>query len=155
LGVTGMQLAVTGSQLPVLHWSAVQVFWLWVCTQLPASQPAVVQLLLSVSVQGVLSVTLPCVCTQMPCSALAGSVSQPSALQSPGVGSVHGVLGVTGTQAPVAGSHVPVLHWSVVQVCCMCVCTHAPASQPAVVQLLLSVSGQGELSVTLPCVCTQ
>src|SRR5689334_9337422 len=141
LALTGTQRPVAGLHVPVLHWSCVHVFVTCVWTQLPASQPAVVQALLSLSGQGVLSGTLPCVCEQMPWLASFGSASQPAVLQSVGVVSVQGVLAARGTQRPVAGSHVPVLHWSCVQVLETCVWTQLPASQPAVVQALLSLSG--------------
>src|SRR5262249_25230081 len=133
--------------------SATHCWWVW--TQLPPSQPAVVQALLSVSVQGVLSGLLACVATQTPCVLSVGLSSQPAALQSTGFVAVQGVLAVTGMQLAVAGSQLPVLHWSFGQVFWLCVCTHAPASQPAVVHLLLSVSEHGVLSVTLSCVCEQ
>jgi hypothetical protein len=138
-----------------LHWSCGQVFCTWVWTHAPASQPAVVQALLSVSPQGVLFVALLWVATQMPRSAFAGSTSQPATLHSTGLAAVHGVLGATGRHFPLAGSHVPVLHWSGVQVFCTCVWTHVPASQPAVVHALPSVSVHGPLSGALPWVATQ
>src|SRR5207237_506113 len=128
----------------------------WVCTHAPASQPGVqVSSGVVSGLHGVLSATLACVCTQMPWFALAGSTSQPAVLQSVGVVSVQGVLAATGTHRPVAGLHCPLLHWSCVQGFVTCVCTQLPASQPAVVQALLSLSGHGVLSATLPWVCEQ
>src|SRR5437667_265980 len=81
----------------------------WVCMHTPPSQPAVVHALLSVSVHGVLSVTLMCWVTQTP-------ASQPGVLQAPGM-ALTGLPELSAEQA-------------VLSVTVMCGGTHWPASQP-------------------------
>src|SRR5437016_753930 len=108
----------------------------WVCMHTPPSQPAVVHLSLSVSVHGVLSVTLMCWVTQTP-------ASQPGVLQAPGM-AVTGLPALSAEQA-------------VLSVTLMWARTHWPASQPGVLQLPgMAVTGlpalsseQAVLSVTL------
>src|SRR5438445_3348257 len=102
----------------------------------PPSQLAVVEVLLSAAVHGVLSVTLMCWVTHTP-------ASQPGVLQLPG-------MAVTGL--PALSTEQAVL--SVIE---MCWVTHTPASQPGVLQApgtaltgLPEVSAeQAVLSVTL------
>src|SRR5262245_39367250 len=136
---------MSGSSLQTRSW------WSW--SQVPCpSQPAVVQALSSVSVHGVLSGTRTWVCTQVPVSPVA---SQPADVQALLSVSAHGVLAATGTQSPVAELHWPVLHWSVVHVFATWLWSQVPCPlQPAVVQALLSVSGQGVLLGTRTWVCT-
>src|SRR5947208_1576803 len=108
----------------------------WVWTHTPPSQPAVVHALLSVSVHGVLSVTLMCWVTQTP-------ASQPGVLQAPGM-ALTGLRALSAEQA-------------VLSVTLMWARTQWPASQPGVLQLPgMAVTGlpalsaeQAVLSVTL------
>src|SRR5919197_1447210 len=93
---------------PVMRQPASVTMCVW--THAPASQPAVVLPLLSVSRHGVLFVTLLWVATHIPRSAFAGSISQPATLHSTGLAAVQGVLAVTGRHLPLVASHVPVLH---------------------------------------------
>src|SRR5206468_6969776 len=111
------------------------------------SQPAVVHVMLSVSGQGVLSLANMCVCTHTPSSALVGLTSQPASVHTLPSVSVHGVL-VCGVHCPLVASQPP-LHSSTpghVLLTWFWSHTRAPL-QPAVVQALPSVSGQGGLSV--------
>src|SRR5437870_3292067 len=98
----------------------------WVCTHTPPSQPAVVHKSLSVSVHGVLSVTLMCWVTQTP-------ASQPGVLQAPGM-ALTGLPALSAEQA-------------VLSVTLMWARTHWPASQPGVLQLPgMALTGLPELS---------
>src|SRR3989442_728749 len=98
----------------------------WVCMPTPPSQPAVVHALLSVSVHGVLSVTLMCWVTQTP-------ASQPGVLQAPGM-ALTGLPELSAEQA-------------VLSVTLMWARTHWPASQPGVLQLPgMAVTGVPEVS---------
>src|SRR6266852_1015649 len=141
-----------------------------------ASHPAVVQLLPSVSAQGVLAsgvvVQAPvvvlhtllvqaspvqvccwCVWTQTPTVGLPGAASQPAVVQAlPSVSAQGWLTSGAVSQAPVVVLHTLLVQASPVQVCCWCVWTQTPtvglpgaAPQPAVVQLLPSVSAQGVL----------
>src|SRR5438093_7316434 len=107
----------------------------WVCMHTPPSQPAVVHKSLSVSVHGVLSVTLMCWVTQTP-------ASQPGVLQAPGM-AVTGLPALSAEQA-------------VLSVTLMWGRKHSRASQPGVLQMPgMAVTGlpalsaeQGVLSVS-------
>src|SRR3989441_1053154 len=149
----------------------------WVCMHTPPSQPAVVHKSLSVSVHGVLSVTLMCWVTQTP-------ASQPGVLQAPGMAltglpelsaeqavlsvtlmwarthwpaSQPGVLQLPGM--PLTGLPALSTEQAVLSVTLMCWVTHTPASQPGVLQAPgMAVTGlpalsaeQAVLSVTLMC----
>src|SRR5439155_17944659 len=72
----------------------------WVCTHTPPSQPAVVHALLSVSVHGVLSVTLMCWVTHTP-------ASQPGGLQAPAMA----LTGLPALSAEQAVLSVMVMCW--------------------------------------------
>src|SRR5216684_1609381 len=165
-------------QTVLVQASPVQVLVWWVCTQMPwfkappASQPAVVQLLPSVSAQGVLTsgvkshcpvevlqtvlvqaspvqVLVWWVCTQMPWFK-APPASQPAVVQLLPSVSAQGVLnsGVK-SHCPVEVLQTVLVQASPVQVWVWWVWTQMPwfkappASQPAEVQLLPSVSAPG------------
>src|SRR5438094_427162 len=158
--------AVLGSQpeSPVPHASTVpppvtrqpRAFTHCMCvwTQLPASQPAVVQASLSVSGQGVLSLASMCVCTHTPRSALFGLISQPAIVHTLPSVSVHGVL-VFGVHWPLVVSQPPLHSSAAGHVLVMWFWSHVPAPlQPAVVQALPSLSVHGVLLVANVCVCT-
>src|SRR5882672_3306556 len=127
--------------------------WFW--SHVPAPlQPAVVQALLSLSGQGVLSVANVCVCTHTPRSALVGLISQPASVHTLPSESVHGVL-TFGVHWPVVVSQPPLHSSAPGHVLVMWFWSHPPAPlQPAVVQALPSLSGHGVLSVANVCVCT-
>src|SRR6266852_4421009 len=144
-----------------------------------ASHPAVVQLLPSVSAQGVLAsgvvVQAPvvvlhtllvqvspvqvccwCVWTHTPTVGLPGAASQPAVVQAlPSVSAQGWLVSGAVSQAPVVVLQTLLVQASPVQVWVWWVCTQMPwvasagsSSQPAVVQLLLSVSGHGVLTWT-------
>src|SRR5206468_2135575 len=117
-------------------------------------QPAVVQALLSLSGQGVLSDADMCVCTHTPRSALVALTSQPASVHALPSVSVH-EMGTAAGQLPLVVSQPP-LHCSTAgHVLLTWFWSHTPAPlQPAVVQALLSLSGHGVLSVANVCVCT-
>src|SRR5439155_5552724 len=151
----GVHLPLVASQ-PPLHSSGpghVLVMWFWSHTPAPL-QPAVVQALLSLSGQGVLSVANVCVCTHTPRSGLVALISQPAIVHTLPSESVHGVL-FCGVHWPVVGSQPPLHSSAAGHGLVMWFWSHTPAPlQPAVVQALLSLSGHGVLSVANVCVCT-
>src|SRR5438093_10249613 len=88
-----------------------------------------------------------CVCTHTPRSALLGLISQPAIVHTLPSVSVHGVL-VFGVHWPLVVSQPPLHLSSAGHVLLTCFWSHTPAPlQPAVVQALPSLSGQGMLSV--------
>src|SRR5438552_11006179 len=127
--------------------------WFW--SHVPAPlQPAVVQALPSLSGHGVLSVADVWVCTHTPRSALVGLISQPAIVHTLPSVSAHGVL-VFGVHLPVVVSQPPLHSSAPGHVLVMWFWSQTPAPlQPAVVQALPSLSGQGVLSVANVCVCT-
>src|SRR5207244_4146059 len=128
--------------------------WFW--SHVPAPlQPAVVQALLSLSGQGVLSVANVCVCTHTPSSALPGLTSQPAIVHTLPSVSVHGVL-VFGVHWPLVVSPPP-LHSSTARPVFDQWCwSHTPApTHPGAVHALPSVSAHGVLFSANRCVCTQ
>src|SRR5439155_681869 len=153
--VFGVHCPLVASQ-PPLHSSAaghVLVTWFWSDTPAPL-QPAVVQALLSLSGHGVLSVANVCVCTHTPSSALVGLTSQPASVHTLPSESVHGVL-VFGVHCPLVVSQPPLHSSTPGHVLVTWFWSHTPAPlQPAVVQALLSVSGQGRLSCANVWFCT-
>src|SRR5437899_2774666 len=87
------------------------------CTHTPSSalvgltsQPAVVHVLPSLSVHGVLFEANMCVCTHTPSSGLVGLISQPAVVHVLPSLSVHGVL-ACGVHSPLVVSQ-PLLHSS-------------------------------------------
>src|SRR5207249_6424744 len=119
--------------------------WFWSHTPWPL-QPAVVQALLSLSGQGVLSLANVCVCTHTPSSALVGLISQPAIVQLLLSVSVHGVL-VFGVHWPLVVSQPPLHSSAPGHVLVAWLWSHTPwPLQPAVVHALPSLSGHGMLS---------
>src|SRR5947199_9834945 len=94
-----------------------------------------------------------CVCTHTPTAGFVPLISHPASVHTLPSVSVHGVL-TFGVHCPLVVSQPP-LHVSAPgHVLVMWFWSHTPAPlQPAVVQALLSLSGQGVLSVANVCVC--
>src|SRR5947207_1001243 len=116
-----------------------------VWTQVPPSQPAVVQASLSVSGHGVLFDANMCVCTHTPSSGLVPLISHPAVVHVLPSVSVHGVL-ACGVHSPLVVSQ-PLLHSSAPgQTGLMRTRSHTPSAvPPAVVHASSSLPPHGAL----------